>query len=119
MSEELKPCPFCGCSDVEYFHGWGWGSREKDSSTGRQPSVSCDGCKVGVMRAAFYGRGISDEEAKADTLERWNTRSFIMAPLKELEGTHPVILYFGTDEDREGFIEVCKEAMPNATAVKL
>ena len=43
----------------------------------------------------------------------------IMSPVKELEDTRPLVLYFGNNEDREEFISIFHEAMPNATAVKL
>ena len=47
------------------------------------------------------------------------SRVSLSAPVKELEGTFPVVLYFGNDKDREEFIKVVKEAKPNLVAKKL
>lgn len=35
------------------------------------------------------------------------------------QGLYPVVLYFGSDEDREGFLAVAREACPGMTAHKL
>lgn len=41
------------------------------------------------------------------------------APVQKLAGTFPVILYFGTEEDRQQFIQVVKHAKPGLRAEKL
>ena len=41
------------------------------------------------------------------------------APLDQLRGTKPLILYFGNDVDRDEFIALMAEAKPNMRSVKL
>ena len=41
------------------------------------------------------------------------------APTPELEGSEPLVLYFGNDADREEFIEAAKHFYPNMTTKKL
>ncbi|MEE9223092.1 MAG: hypothetical protein V3V40_06505 [Nitrosomonadaceae bacterium] len=43
----------------------------------------------------------------------------ILAPVKELEGAFPVVLYFRNDEDREEFVSIFNEAVPHAVCKKL
>ena len=43
----------------------------------------------------------------------------LKAPVPQLEGTYPVVLYFANDEDRDYFIEIVKAAKPGLQAVKL
>lgn len=74
MSEELKPCPFCGCANVEYLNGWGRGSRDIDKSDGRSPSIGCAECLIG-MSVAYFGRGYSDDDAEMETAQAWNKRT--------------------------------------------
>ena len=38
---------------------------------------------------------------------------------KSLENTRPLILYFGNDEDRDGFMALVREAKPGMMAKKL
>lgn len=40
-------------------------------------------------------------------------------PTPELEGTYPVVLYFGTEADRDEFIALVREAKPGMVARKL
>ena len=42
-----------------------------------------------------------------------------LSPVKELKGTFPVVLYFGSEGDREEFIKVAALAMPQAVVKKL
>lgn len=56
--------------------------------------------------------GRSDDKRRLDEIDP-------AAPVPELEGTFPVVLYFGSDEDREGFIAIAQEAIPGMTAKKL
>ena len=66
MSEELKPCPFCGGTDIRFdietmqpdnIHGGTW---------------SCGDCdSVGPNTAYWHA---SEEEAKLDAANAWNTR---------------------------------------------
>lgn len=52
-------------------------------------------------------------------VENYSEQPDLKAPVKELEGTYPVVLYFGNERDRETFIQVCAEAMPGAVCKKL
>jgi len=71
---KLKPCPHCGCPRVGYFNGWKFGTRKKDKSKWRDPTVTCQGCGCG-FHVGTFGRGISDKEAKEITIRNWNRRN--------------------------------------------
>ena len=77
---DLLACPFCGCKKVEYHNGWIFGDRDKhikktkDNKPFREPSITCDGCGMG-MSVGSFGWGVSDEIAEHDTKEIWNMRS--------------------------------------------
>lgn len=47
------------------------------------------------------------------------SRPLLKFPRPELNGTYPVVLYFGTEEDRDEFIALVKEAKPGLVARKL
>lgn len=87
MTDNIKPCPFCGHSEVLYFNGWFGGSEEKQvehkkkgkaiDGDGREPTIVCDndtgGCGMGASYG-WYGQGISDEEVRKQNIEAWNRR---------------------------------------------
>lgn len=101
MSEELKPCPFCG-------------------SPAEIREINWILCTDTVNCGAEVGSGYSGDSTKEFTINAWNNRVVdIAAPVKELEGTLPLVLYFGNDKDRDEFISVFHEAMPNAVSKKL
>ena len=54
MTEELKPCPFCGCEVCE---------RHMEHYAGLNFNILCVKCKV-VMKSKL----------RDDLIERWNTR---------------------------------------------
>lgn len=58
---------------------------------------------------------------KKDQPTTASTGSFadIKSLVPELEGTYPVVLYFGTDADRSEFMELMAEAKPGMVARKL
>lgn len=58
MSDELKPCPFCGCSDVSMYTN---GTDVDDYSY----VVECDGC------GCTLDTGFESEER---AIEEWNRR---------------------------------------------
>ena len=43
----------------------------------------------------------------------------IMAPLPELEGSYPIVLYFETSADRDEFMSLVHEAKPGMVTKKL
>lgn len=57
MDEDLKPCPFCGCADVNVV----------DDDEGNFSFIECSGC-LGV----FYQREACSIE---DNVEAWNKRA--------------------------------------------
>ena len=67
---EIKPCPFCGCPDVEVYEG----------STFRWRFASCENCgaQSGEVRVQTMGEGdqkVWEAQAKKEALEEWNKRS--------------------------------------------
>jgi len=70
---EIKNCPFCGHKDVRYYTGWKKGNRKYDNSKGRSPSITCERCGMGFSYG-WFGRGITDKDAKEKTIEKWNNR---------------------------------------------
>ena len=70
MSEELKPCPFCG----------GVGVSVNEGSTFRWRYATCDECgaQAPEVRIQTLGGGTRDEWetiAKADAIDEWNRRA--------------------------------------------
>lgn len=43
----------------------------------------------------------------------------VKAPVPELEGSFPIVLYFGTEADRDGFAALVQAAHPNMVTRKL
>jgi Lar family restriction alleviation protein len=62
MNDDLKPCPFCGSTDLEQFdNDWGW------------PVVSCNKCKASgpIPQDATA----SDDMLRSVAVVLWNTRA--------------------------------------------
>ena len=70
MSEELKPCPFCGGKAEIHI-----GPNMVDKKSGRyEPSITCESCGIGFL-ACHFGRGFCEETANDITVEFWNRRA--------------------------------------------
>lgn len=67
MSEELKPCPFCGGEAVLKSNTLTVGSRHLAFA-----ECSCSTC--GTSKAGVSKAGHSGEDAEAMAVERWNHR---------------------------------------------
>lgn len=66
MNRFLKPCPFCGSTNIYITYEWG---RNNDTSV-----IFCDECKVSVKLEENDNEGCRDEtERKA--AEAWNRRA--------------------------------------------
>ena len=67
--EALRPCPFCGATELEFLEG----------STFRWLAYSCTGCGIGSeVRKQTLGEGTQEEwaeQAKRDAVKAWNTRA--------------------------------------------
>nr|WP_278388442.1 Lar family restriction alleviation protein [Brucella intermedia] len=71
MASELKPCPFCGSSDLETYYAdiEGWIAHIK--------CIDCDDM-IGPMSEFKYE---TQEEAYEDASKRWNTRPTPVSPV--------------------------------------
>lgn len=66
MSEELKPCPFCG-GEAEFD----WGSVvDLGSKSHQYGDVSCKDCE-----ACFSVESVDDNMSDEDLISLWNTRT--------------------------------------------
>lgn len=65
MTEQLKPCPFCGDKAKYYLAG--------NESLGYQPGVTCIKCLANV-HGRFVEPGELGQEAE-DVINRWNRRA--------------------------------------------
>lgn len=80
-----------------------------------------------AMRRNVYRRRVSQDvmsQAEADreieTMEAVQASLRLMqAPVPELRGTLPLILYFPSDDARDCFIALMKEAKPNLVSKKI
>ena len=61
----------------------------------------------------------ADIDDAYDKLHAENERLKLAAPVEGLEGSFPVVLYFGNDNDREEFIAIIQEAKPGMVALKI
>lgn len=61
----LKPCPFCGSNNVEYFE-----SQENDVKI---PYICCLSCGIGFQIGSF-GMNVSDKKIKNKIIKKWNSR---------------------------------------------
>lgn len=57
--------------------------------------------------------------AMAEIIRTLKELQFALAPAAELGGSKPLVLYLGSDADRDELIAVFKEVKPNAIARKL
>ncbi len=70
MSEQLKPCPFCGCHSVDVYEGTSF----------RWRYAMCNDCgaRSGEVRVQTLGEGTPeqwDAQGRSDAIAAWNTRS--------------------------------------------
>lgn len=61
MSDELKPCPFCGCT-------------ANFQKTITDASIWCLGCRVNVVRVHYMGQ-TKDWDATPRVIAAWNRRT--------------------------------------------
>jgi Lar family restriction alleviation protein len=83
MTTEIKPCPFCGGSDVSISEG----------ETFRWMFAECDACgaRASDVRVKTMGEGTKEEykaEAEARAIQEWNTRAEV-APTSPASGALP------------------------------
>ena len=64
---ELKPCPFCGSSQIYETHTRYYNNEDT-------ACVFCNACKTVVILEDNEGEGINDQTRKA-AREAWNTRA--------------------------------------------
>ena len=63
MTQEIKPCPFCGDNvDVELHSG-------RIASGHYSAEIRCYNCEIDL-----YAYGNTEEQAELNTIEKWNTR---------------------------------------------
>lgn len=65
MTPKLKPCPFCGSSDI----------RVVVAVTGTQ--IYCHDCLASILRGPFAASGSlteAEEKSKSNATEAWNRR---------------------------------------------
>jgi hypothetical protein len=67
----MRPCPFCGSTEITYFSGWRKGARKYDDKDFREPTISC---QCGGFSVGMFFWGVSDEEAERVTKKAWNRR---------------------------------------------
>ena len=70
MSEELKPCPFCGGEDIDFA-----------STNGKSFALVCRNCAARVG-----GRHYPDHVEQKEMIEKWNTRANMQEAIDVLEG---------------------------------
>ena len=71
---KLKPCPFCGSTDVTYSASSAKFMSEADKKAGwHSPEIFCEECLVMLCIGAF-GYGISEPDAKQKITQVWNKR---------------------------------------------
>ncbi len=75
MSNELKPCPFCGSHPTvnEDNMFWEFGGHERQDS-----SVNCESCGLDLIEYASDKRCSCCNDLTAIVIDRWNSR-FIVA----------------------------------------
>ena len=93
------------------YPGWVENGRLTDEKATRQL-----GCMEAVLETVRKARQAEAMTSKL-TGERIDAPAIAAAP--ELAGKRALVLYFETDEDRDGMIEACRAAMPNARTVKV
>lgn len=89
MSDNIKTCPFCGNVGKEMH------------ANNLAFVIQCSKCKA---RTDF-------ERCADDAISSWNMR-VPTAPVEEVAGLVPLVLYFGSRDDADGFIADVQEAKP-------
>lgn len=94
MSEELKPCPFCGgeVKTIYYYDGFGV----------EYFGVHCEHCRF------TYG---AETEYKRNTANRWNTRAVDWRRTREQKPETCEVVLAYTGEDNGIYIEACAEVL--------
>lgn len=102
MSEELKPCPFCGSTDlyvvqarIEEYHSV-------------EPEISCKKCRYTIKLKELTIAVDESPETNADwwdrgTAKKWNTRPAEDALKEKLHSVKAALIYnknLATDTDR-------------------
>lgn len=80
-----------------------------------------------ALRRSFYkkqvARQLMPEEQAARRIELMEaileSLKLLRAPVPELQGCKPLVLYFRTEEDRAGLIQAIQQAYPDMTARQL
>jgi len=112
MTEELKPCPFCGGEAVlETIRPGGTGSSGMETP---RPFTKCKaGCvEMRPIKCDDWGWGKkngwpSSQEAKAEAIAAWNTRQPDAVPGDLVER---LLAFEGSDSLGNGDFAVCPEA---------
>lgn len=86
---ELKICPFCG------------GTPMRGHKNNRLFYVHCKDC----------GTSTGNDELYLGAEERWNRR-IPAAPVEEMEGKYPLVLYFASKADADELTQAVREAFP-------
>lgn len=82
MSDELKPCPFCGSEADFWFHNAG-GDDEYEALI-----IDCKECSANMERwVAKYSKTFAEDvtKTKAEMIEEWNTRTERTAKVTQVE----------------------------------
>jgi phage FluMu protein Com len=79
-----------------------------------EEEMKCPKCKHIDYHAEWCQTTADSNSALIDGLDDNST-----APIPELEGTYPVVLYFGNEEDRDEFMAIVQEAKPGMITRKL
>ncbi len=97
---ELKRCPFCKSTNLVASH-----FEEEGGDI-----VDCYACNARAAGGLWNTRPIEDElRAKIDKLELL-VRS--MHPDNAPKDAWPLMLYFGSDAERQEFVRICEKAIP-------
>lgn len=65
MSEELKPCPFCGSTPQLSFVG-------NEATPKRKAVLKCPGCRIEMVSAGIMSPCLT---LALNVVRRWNTRA--------------------------------------------
>lgn len=88
MWDDIKVCPCCG-------------NKAKLTESRRMFFVHCPGCGIST----------STQNEPRGCITKWNMR-IPTAPVEDVDGLVPLVLYFGSREDADGFIADVQEAKP-------
>ena len=70
MSEKLKPCPFCGNTDLDIIHFLGQNLDNDEYVLGIQCDNDC-GCRYAIL----FDNKITHNQAVKTLITAWNTRT--------------------------------------------